>query len=66
MTRTGCTKETSVRISPHWVVSSDTIREFLALEVDLVVLCRELSKLGNMSSRIATDIRSLRVQAEDI
>ncbi len=37
-------------------------RTLLNLEVDLVVLSKELTKLGNMSTRIGIDIRNLRQQ----
>lgn len=53
------------RISQQWVVNSDLIQSFLDLEVDLVVLSRELTRLGDMSTRIGTGIRKLRVQGQE-
>ncbi len=51
--------------SQQWALSNSSIQDFLALEVDLVVLFRELTKLADMSSRIAQDIRKVRLHSQD-
>ncbi len=50
------------KIDQSLEISPDIIHEWLALEVDLVVLSRELKLLGNMSTRIVDGLHTLRVQ----
>ncbi len=51
----------SVKTSRQWALSETSIQSCLAMEVDLVVLSRELYKLGDLSSRIVNSLRELRV-----
>ncbi len=44
-----------------WALSETSIHKFLALEVDMVVLLKEQSKLGDMLARIIVSLRELRL-----
>lgn len=50
----------SEEISLQWVLSRTTFQELLSLEVDTVVLCRELTKLVDLSTRIVSSLHALR------
>jgi len=40
-------------------------QDFLQLEVDLVVLCKELSKLVNFSGNIGNQLRAFRLSVQE-
>ncbi len=46
--------------TPPTNLSSQLVPDYLAVEVDLVVLSRELTKLVNFSSRIGKQLREFR------
>ncbi len=56
--------ETSEKMSQQWALSDSSIQSLLMVEVDLVVLSRELTSLADMSTRIGTAIRKLRVSPQ--
>ncbi len=57
--------EESERMSQRWDLGKITFQMLIDLQVDLVVLSREQSKLADMSSRIADFIQNLRQQEQD-
>ncbi len=58
-------EEESPKKGQQVVIGEDSIQGFLDLEVDLVVLSQELSKLDALCSRIVVDLHMLRVQWQD-
>ncbi len=57
--------EESERMSPPWDLGRITFPMLRDLQVDLVVLSRELSKLEDMSIRIADSIQKCRHPESD-
>ncbi len=55
----------SEKISPQWDLSRITFQMLTDLEVDLVVLSRELSTLVDTSTKIIASIRELRLSQQD-
>ncbi len=53
------------KIGPYLEISPDITHEWLALEVDLAVLSRELKLLEGFSIRIGESLHMLRVQLRD-
>ncbi len=53
------------KTSQQWDLGKITFQMFLDLQVDLVVLSREQSRLADMSTRIADSIQKCRQQEQD-
>ena len=58
--------EASEKMSPRWALGETSIQSCLAMEVDLVVLSRELYQLGDLSTRIVSSLRELRVSQVEL
>ncbi len=58
--------EDSVKMSQQWDLGKITFQMLQDLQVDLVVLSRELSKLEGMSIRIADSIQKCRLREQGL
>ncbi len=55
----------SEKMSQRWVLSETSCQELLSLEVDMVVLSKELTRLEDMCIRIGNSLHELRVSVSE-
>ncbi len=56
--------EVSEKTSQQWALSETSIQQFLDLEVDTVVLRKELTDLVGLCTRIVNSLRELRLSPQ--